>query len=175
MNKDMLFRIALIVIILFVSGLAFSETGVAILKGTAPDSSISGIITFEDTPEGLRIIAKLSNVPPGKHGFHIHEFGRITNGGNDAGGHFNPEGNSHGYLPADGIRNAHAGDLGNIVVGLDGRGTLELVVRGLTLSGGNYSVGGRAVILHEKEDDLGQPVGNAGSRIGVGTIIISGK
>jgi Cu-Zn family superoxide dismutase len=175
MLKNILLGIAVIVIILFVSGLAFSESGVAILKGTVPGSTVSGIIRFEDTPEGLRIVAEVSNVPKGKHGFHIHEFGRTTNSGKDAGGHFNPERNPHGYLPADGIENAHAGDLGNIIVGSDGSGALELVVRGLTLSGGNYSVGGRAVILHEKVDDLGQPTGNAGPRIGAGTIIITGK
>jgi Cu-Zn family superoxide dismutase len=108
MFKNILFGIVVIVFVLFISGLAFSETGAAILKGTEPGSPVSGIVTFEDTPEGLRIIAAVSNVPPGKHGFHIHEFGRTTNGGKDAGGHFNPEGNPHGYLPADGIENAHA-------------------------------------------------------------------
>jgi Cu-Zn family superoxide dismutase len=174
MFKHILFGIVVTATLLSHSGLAFSETGVAVLNGTTPGSPVTGVISFEDTPEGLRIVAQVSNVPPGEHGFHIHEFGRTTNGGKDAGGHFNPEGNPHGYLPSDGIENAHAGDLGNIVVGWDSEGALELVVRGLTLSGGLYGVGGRAVILHEKEDDLGQPAGNAGLRIGAGTIVITG-
>jgi Cu-Zn family superoxide dismutase len=36
-------------------------------------------------------------------------------------------------------------------------------------------VAGRAFVLHEKADDFGQPVGNAGSRIGCGPIVLTGK
>jgi Cu-Zn family superoxide dismutase len=36
-------------------------------------------------------------------------------------------------------------------------------------------VGGRAIILHEKMDDFSQPTGNAGGRIGCGTIIVTGN
>lgn len=129
---------------------------------------------FEDTPEGLRIVVELENVPRVKHGFHIHEFGLITNGGKDAGGHFNPYGTQHGYLPADLFESSHAGDLGNIETGPDGKGTLFLIFPGLTLSGVTNSVAGRSVVLHEKEDDFDQPTGNAGARIGAGTIRITG-
>ncbi|MBI3291414.1 MAG: superoxide dismutase family protein, partial [Elusimicrobia bacterium] len=44
-----------------------------------------------------------------------------------------------------------------------------------SLSGSKYAVGGRAVIVHEKADDFGQPVGNAGGRIGCGLIVITGR
>ena len=33
-----------------------------------------------------------------------------------------------------------------------------------------HAVAGRAFILHEKQDDFGQPTGNAGGRIGCGKI-----
>ncbi|MBI2167628.1 MAG: superoxide dismutase family protein, partial [Candidatus Omnitrophica bacterium] len=46
----------------------------------------------------------------------------------------------------------------------------EKVVPGLTLKEGEYAVAGRALILHEKEDDFGQPTGNAGGRIACGVI-----
>ena len=154
---------------------AFSDSGIAAIRGIEPGSPILGAVLFEDMPGGLKVTVDLQGVPPGKHGFHIHEFGLLTNGGNDAGGHFNPAGKPHGYLPSDGLDKAHAGDLGNIVIGPDGKGSLALTIPGLTLSGGPTSVGGRSVILHAKEDDFGQPVGNAGPRIGGGVIVIKAR
>jgi Cu-Zn family superoxide dismutase len=154
--------------------MALADTGIAHIRGTAPGSSITGTVLFEDRPGGLWIRAELENMDPGEHGFHIHEYGLVTNGGKDAGGHFNPRGNPHGHVLRDGIEDAHAGDLGNIRIGPDRSGTLELVVPGLSLSSGPSSVAGRAVIVHQKADDFGQPTGNAGGRIAAGTIVIGG-
>ncbi len=153
---------------------AWSNTGVASVKGTAPDSTLAGTVTFRDTPEGLRISAQLSRVPPGKHGFHIHEFGSCEDMGKAAGGHYNPLSSPHGLVTKDGLHGAHAGDLGNITADEKGNASLESIIPDVSLGGGKYTVGGRAVILHEKADDFGQPVGNAGSRIGCGGIAITG-
>lgn len=70
---------------------------------------------------------------------------------------------------------AHAGDLGNIEIGADGTGTLEVTIPELCLTGCKYSLEGKSVILHEKEDDFGQPTGNAGGRIGCGPILLSSE
>jgi len=86
-----------------------------------------------------------------------------------------PAGVPHGFLDRDGMTKAHAGDLGNITVKKDGTGMKEITLIDLRLSGGKYTVGGRAVILHELKDDGGQPTGNAGKRIGCGLIQITGK
>ena len=165
----------MIVFVFLVINMAIAESGIAIIRGTEKGSLIKGRVEFEDVSEGLKVVVRLENVPRGKHGFHIHEFGLITNGGKDAGGHFNPYGTQHGYLPDDLFENAHAGDLGNIEIGPDGKGALFLLIPGLTLSDDTNSVAGRSVILHEKEDDFGQPTGNAGARIGAGTIKITGR
>ncbi|XWX15616.1 superoxide dismutase family protein [Nannocystis pusilla] len=40
-----------------------------------------------------------------------------------------------------------------------------------SIAGGDYSVLGRAIIVHEKPDDFGQPTGNAGARLACGIIL----
>lgn len=171
MKKLLLITVGL----LYVPMLAWGAQGKALIKGTAEDSKISGEVTFTEENDGLLVEAALANVPPGKHGFHIHEKGSCDDMGKAAGGHFNPDGVMHGYLPEGGHMKAHAGDMGNIEVGADGKGTLKVFLPQVTLSSGKYVVAGRAVILHDKEDDFSQPLGNAGGRIGCGIIIEEGS
>ena len=137
----------------------------------AKGSSVHGTVSFEQTENGVRIIAELSGLNPGKHGFHIHEFGDISSdNGSSAGGHFNPAGMPHG-MPMSEKR--HDGDMGNIDAGMDGTAHLDYTDAEMNLNGEN-SIIGRAVIVHEKEDDgKTQPTGNAGSRIGFGVIGIA--
>ena len=57
----------------------------------------------------------------------------------------------------------------------DGTGTLELTTSDLSIGSGTNSVLGRAVVVHEKADDLtGQPSGNSGARVGCGVISAAG-
>ena len=150
-----------------------AENATAILKETTEGSQVSGTATLQDTPQGLQISIQVAHVSPGQHGLHIHQYGRCEDEGKAAGGHYNPDGSKHGFLPTDGFGSAHAGDLGNIDVRGDGVGTLALTVHGLRLSGGPYTVGGRSIVLHETADDFGQPTGNAGGRIGCGIIRVT--
>src|SRR3989338_3005074 len=170
-----LFRICILIVlgIFFYSSEVMAERAVAAIRGTADGSLVSGEVTFEETEDDLKITADLTNVPPGKHGFHIHEYGSCENEGKAAGVHYNPHSVPHGHLATDGFENAHAGDLGNIDIKSDGTGKLETLIPGLSVSKGQYSVAGRTVIVHEKEDDFGQPTGNAGARTGCGTIAIA--
>src|SRR5262249_17980613 len=99
------------------AGAALAAQGVAELKGTAADSKISGKVKFYEVDGGLKVEAQVQGVTPaGKHGFHIHEFGKCSNDGKDAGGHYNPMSSPHGMLDHDGSDKAHAGDLGNIEI-----------------------------------------------------------
>lgn len=164
------FMSALALVMLFGCGNAFAATGTADIKGTKEGSAVTGTAVLTETPEGLKVSLSLENVPPGKHGFHIHEKGACGDEGMAAGGHYNPEAAPHGFLPKDGFSHAHAGDFGNVEIASDGTGKMETVLPGLSLTGGKYDVMGKAVILHEKEDDFGQPTGNAGGRIGCGVI-----
>jgi superoxide dismutase, Cu-Zn family len=153
---------------------AYAANGVAQIKGTTPDSRVNGTVSFVDTKQGLRVSATIKGAPPGKHGFHIHEFGSCEDVGNAAGSHYNPASTPHGLVSNDPKR-AHKGDMGNIEIGADGNGRLEITLPNVALEDNKYTVGGRAVIIHDKHDDMSQPTGNAGGRIGCGVILITGK
>lgn len=155
---------------IFRASAGFADSATAVVKGTTEGSTLEGTVTFEEGVEGLKIIGHFKNVPPGKHGFHIHEGGSCADAGNAAGGHFNPDNVDHGFLKKDGFTHAHAGDLGNLEIGEDGTGEIDTSLLKLTLTPGKYDVAGKALIIHEKADDFGQPTGNAGGRIGCGII-----
>ncbi len=144
-------------------------TAQADLEPTAGNEA-QGVVTFTETPEGVRIVANLRGLPPGRHGFHVHEFGDCSApDAESAGGHFNPTNQPHG-APADIQR--HDGDLGNIDAGPDGTAHFEWVDPVMELTGEN-SIVGRSVIVHAAPDDLtSQPSGNAGARLACGTIRI---
>lgn len=154
---------------------AFAATGAAEVAATSAASNVSGSFKLADTEKGLSIKGQLSGLKPGKHAFHVHEFGSCADTGKAAGDHYNPAGHPHGNTLKDGQAKAHAGDMGNLEVGKDGKVEVDLVVPGLTLAGDPPSAAGRALVVHEKADDFGQPTGNAGGRVGCGTIIVSGN
>jgi Cu-Zn family superoxide dismutase len=132
-------------------------------------SSLAGRATLSETAEGVKVELTIENAPPGEHGAHVHETGDCSApDGSSAGGHFNPSSHPHA-LPTNDPR--HLGDLGNIAVGADGTGKIEIVAPGANLKDGDpHSFVGKAIIVHEKKDDGGQPTGNAGGRIGCGEI-----
>ena len=136
------------------------------------NSQCSGVVTFEEENGKVRIRATITGLTPNeKHGFHIHEFGDISKSdGTSAGGHYNPEGHQHA-LPQEMSR--HAGDLGNLIADSQGKAVYENTVGNITIAGMKNPIIGRAIIIHAKEDDGGQPSGNAGARIGMGVIGIA--
>jgi Cu-Zn family superoxide dismutase len=135
------------------------------------ESKVSGKVVFTQTGSGVEISAEITGLAPGKHGFHVHEFGDCSMAdGTCAGAHFNPTGAPHAG-PDDAQR--HVGDLGNIVVREDGKATYKRVDELVALNGPN-SIIGRSVIIHADPDDLkSQPSGNAGARVGCGVIGIA--
>jgi len=133
-------------------------------------SSVTGRAVFTELASGgVRVEIWIENATPGAHGLHLHENGDCSApDATSAGGHFNPSGNPHAG-PVEHAR--HAGDLGNIEIDADGKGHLEIRSDMLTVKPGPNSVVGRAVVFHEKADDLKtQPTGAAGARQGCGVI-----
>src|SRR3989338_8355798 len=106
MNKEMTMKkitlwsfLSFIIISSLACGpLAYAAKAAADIKGTAEGSNLSGRVEFDETPAGLTINGKFTNVPAGKHGFHIHENGSCGDAGKAAGGHFNPDNHPHGNL-----------------------------------------------------------------------------
>ena len=134
------------------------------------DSTVTGTATFTElSTGGVKVHVHIEKAPPGTHGLHIHEKGDCSDPkAMSAGGHFNPGGMPHSG-PMDMKR--HAGDLGNIEIGSNGTGDLDITSDMLTVKPGPNSVVGRSVVFHEKADDLKtQPTGNAGGRFGCGVI-----
>eukprot|EP00808_Paulinella_micropora_P021353 g79580.t1 len=84
---------------------------------------VSGVLSFVQDPKGgpTKIVGKIKGLDSGKHGFHVHAFGDLSEGCKSAGSHFNPFGKKHG-APTDTER--HVGDLGNI----EAKGGSETVV-----------------------------------------------
>jgi len=132
-------------------------------------SKLSGKAVLTETEGGVHVVLTLEGLEPGEHGAHVHEKGDCSAAdGASAGGHFNPQSKDHG-LP--GAEKRHLGDLGNITIGKDGKGSLDITAPGANLKASDpNSFVGRAIIVHAKKDDGGQPTGNAGGRVGCGVI-----
>jgi superoxide dismutase, Cu-Zn family len=153
---------------------AKAARAVAVLEGRS-GSKLEGKAVFERSASGrVEFRVEVHNVTPGLHAVHIHEHPDCGDpAGKNAGGHWNPTARKHGkWGQADG--EFHLGDLGNIEVGADGNGVLEVSTDLWTLGdGGQVDVVGRSIIVHGGADDFTtQPTGNAGDRIGCGPIVL---
>lgn len=159
---------------------------IAILKGVTADGAlIRGTVSF--TQNGLfdtvEIKVNITGLPTGlrttKHGLHVHATGITTTSDDLAtmcgstGGHYNPTKQNHGDITAD-VR--HVGDYGNFEADNNGN-IIQTKVDKISEIYGQYSIVGRAVVLHQLVDDLGlvdndgsRTTGNAGARIACGVI-----
>lgn len=131
-----------------------------------------GTATVQPSGTGVRIDVRVSQLPPGTHGIHIHTVGKCEGPAfTSAGAHLNPTSKKHGK---DNPEGPHAGDLLNIEVASDGTGKASLSDANVTLRNGPNSVfheGGTALVIHAKADDYKtDPAGNSGARIACGVI-----
>jgi len=137
----------------------------------APGKSIDAEAKLLATNTGVKIFVEVENAPSGAKGIHIHEKGDCSDiVGKSMGGHFAPEGHSHA-LPDEGQR--HLGDLGNIEVGENGKGHLEITVAGANLNEGEVnSFLGKALVIHEGIDKgaTEQPAGDSGTPMACGVV-----
>lgn len=146
-----------------------SNQAIAVIN-SASGSEVTGMATFTQIGETVMVHIEIKNASPGQHGVHIHENGDCSSpDGKSAGGHWNPTNVAHGKW---GEGEFHLGDIGNIDVGEDGIGVIELSTELWEIGTGSiYDVVGKGMIVHADADDFtSQPSGNAGARIGCGVI-----
>lgn len=134
-----------------------------------------GTIEAHDTRQGLALTPKLSGLPAGPHGIHVHQNGDCAPKEQDgkpvaglaAGGHFDPHASGKHAGPwQDG---GHQGDLPALAVRGDGTATETLVAPHLKLA----DLKGRAIIIHAGADnyaDAPKPLGGGGARIACGVV-----
>ena len=127
--------------------------------------------TAEAAGDAVRVRIEASGLAQGAYGAHVHAVGRCDAPGfTTAGPHWNPTGQQHGK---DNPQGMHKGDLPNLLVGTDGRGSFEYTIPGASLSGRNAMLDGdgAAIVIHQSADDYRtDPSGNSGSRIACGVL-----
>jgi len=160
--------VASMMAVAIVSAQAESATKAIAVLSPTKGSTVSGTVTFTKVDGGVKIVADVTGLTPGQHGFHIHEFGDCSApDATSAGGHFNPHHMQHGGPDAT-MR--HAGDFGNLEADASGKAHYERVDTTISLDGAD-SIIGRGAIVHASPDDLKtQPTGNAGARVACGAI-----
>lgn len=129
-----------------------------------------GTIVVTDTTGGALIQVKLAGLPPGQHGFHVHETGKCEGDFSSAGGILNPLGAKHGFTNEEGPM---AGDLPNLIVPASGEIEVDLITSLISLSAsgeeGVFDADGTAFVIFERGDNYtSDPEGDAGARIACG-------
>ena len=130
-----------------------------------------GTLTLTQAGGGIAISGRLTGLPPGEHGFHIHTAGKCDGPSFEtAGPHWNPTNRGHGMNNPAG---PHFGDLTNLMVGEDSSVTVQATTPAGTMNGENSLLDGdgAAVVIHADADDYqSNPAGNAGNRIACGVV-----
>ena len=134
-----------------------------------------GTLDLSDTKAGLRVTPRLTDLPPGDHGFHVHansdcDPARGPNGqpaaGMAAGGHYDPA-NTGKHLGPQG--EGHKGDMPVLTVEASGKATKAVTVPHLTLADAK----GRSIVIHagcDNYSDQPAPSGGGGARIACGVV-----
>lgn len=134
-----------------------------------------GVVSLSETDSGLRFNVNLHGLPPGEHGFHIHENpdcgaakdkNGIMQAALKAGGHFDPDKTGKHRGP-DG--HGHRGDLPALNVDNEGKVKTIFTLKDLSLE----EVLNRSLIIHAGGDNYSDsplPLGGGGARIACGVI-----
>lgn len=149
--------------------------GICVLMKSLPNKTMvttKNVLIIKDVNGGVIIEGTIYGLQDGKHGFHIHEFGDLTDGCQSLCSHFNPFDQVHGSLLS---KKRHLGDLGNIT-SYQNKAEVKIFCKHLSLFG-PFSILGRSIVVHQDEDDLGltnhplsQITGNSGNRMLCGII-----
>jgi Cu-Zn family superoxide dismutase len=125
-----------------------------------------GQIEFEDSKYGLLIRPALQQLPPGLHGFHIHEHPNCEDHAMKAGSHFDPQHTNKHLGP---YQDGHMGDLPVLFVDAKGEANTTMLAPRLSVD----KIQNHAIMIHENGDNydyVPSPLGGGGARIACGII-----
>ena len=133
-----------------------------------------GTVDISPSPYGLVFTPALAGLPPGMHGFHVHENPSCAPKDKDgkmvaalaAGGHYDPGKTGRHGLPWG---DSHLGDLPGLYVDGTGAATTPVLAPRLRLE----DVKARSLMIHVGGDnhaDHPQPLGGGGPRLVCGVI-----
>jgi Cu-Zn family superoxide dismutase len=140
---------------------------------------LAGTVIFEQEPRKNTVVTVNLVGFPRNHisGFHIHEWGDMSQGCKSMGPHYNPYNHDHGNCELVG-KKRHVGDLVNNLYANDIGHVHIHFEDDLVQLRGKYSIIGRGLVIHDKMDDLGKGgplptsgnkesllTGNAGGRV----------
>ena len=137
------------------------------------DGETIGAADITQSPHGVLVHIKVSDLPPGPKGIHFHSKAHCAadTGFKSSHGHHGEGEGEHGLVNANG---PGKGDLGNIYVGENGVGEMQFFKTGVFLEGGDpplLDADGTAIVIHANEDDqVTQPIGGAGPRLVCGIV-----
>ncbi len=173
MNK----RVRILMVMAVLSCATTAQADITVQMNMVDDQGIGksiGHVLISETPYGAVFTPSLAGLPPGLHGFHLHENSSCDPKEKDgkmepaaaAGGHYDPKGSKQHGLPWG---EGHLGDLPALVVDTEGKATNPVLAPRLKLS----DVKGRALMIHAGGDNYGdrpKPLGGGGDRIACGVI-----
>lgn len=146
------------------------------IKGDGITGSVDLVEHDQGTGKIVEITLTASGLKPGLHGVHLHAIGKCEPDFLAAGGHFDP--GPAGNTDPDANHPFHMGDIPNLQVGANGRGTLKVMTSRVTLSDGPLSLfdaDGTAIIIHGNPDQgiTGEPKSgvSGGPRLACGVIM----
>jgi Cu-Zn family superoxide dismutase len=168
----------LVVGIILMMATAAQAKSVSVTMNKIDDNGVGpliGLLQLEDTKDGLKITPSLNGLPPGQHGFHVHEKsdcgpaedkGKQT-AGMAAGGHLDPK-HSGKHLGPESTE-GHSGDLPVLMVDETGLAKTPIIAPHLTVD----AVTGHSLMIHAGGDnysDQPKPLGGGGGRIACGAL-----
>ncbi|WP_419204293.1 superoxide dismutase [Cu-Zn] SodC [Bordetella trematum] len=157
------------------SGHAAAQSVELFMAGPAGPEQSVGTVTLSQTPYGTLLTPDLHGLPPGIHGFHLHEKpscepsqadGKTVPAG-AAGGHWDPKKTGAHKGPYD--DSGHLGDLPAIYVSADGKADYPVLAPRLKLS----DFPGHALMVHvggDNNSDHPKPLGGGGARMACGVV-----